>query len=109
VAVAVAVGLIALAGVAAETGVVMLTYVDSARGVAQPPQRRRTTVHGDDDRAAIRAGAVDCVRPKMPRRAEPAENLSARDRNITSASTSIAPRDGLFLHVRYYEKYLSHF
>jgi Cu/Ag efflux pump CusA len=57
--------LIALAGATVETGVVMLTYVDSAQGAAQPPQGRRTTVPGNDDRAAIRAGVVDRVRPRM--------------------------------------------
>jgi copper/silver efflux system protein len=63
--VAIAVGLFALQALPPKPAWVMLTYVDSAHGVAQPPQRRRTTVHGYDDRAAIRAGAVDRVRPKM--------------------------------------------
>ncbi|MFZ2138517.1 MAG: efflux RND transporter permease subunit, partial [Xanthobacteraceae bacterium] len=64
--VAVAVGFIALAGVAAETGVVMLIYLDSAltelqtrRGAEGQPFTR------DDLRAAIMAGAVERVRPKM--------------------------------------------
>src|SRR5205807_2966861 len=64
--VAVAVGFIALAGVAAETGVVMLIYLDSAVGELQA---RRSTegrpfTH-DDLRSAIMAGAVERVRPKM--------------------------------------------
>jgi Cu(I)/Ag(I) efflux system membrane protein CusA/SilA len=60
--VAVWVGIIALAGVAAETGVVMLVYLDEAY-----EQRVRegcmTTVH--DLREAIIEGAVQRVRPKM--------------------------------------------
>jgi len=64
--VAVAVGFIALAGVAAETGVVMLIYLDHAL-----KQRRRLTdaarrpFTGDDLKAAIMEGAVERVRPKM--------------------------------------------
>ena len=64
--VAVAVGFIALAGVAAETGVVMLIYLDQAlrerreRCVAEDRAFTR-----DDLRAAIMAGAVERVRPKM--------------------------------------------
>jgi Cu(I)/Ag(I) efflux system membrane protein CusA/SilA len=64
--VAVAVGFIALAGVAAETGVVMLIYLDRAwqdvrtRSVAEG---RKPT--GDDLHAAIMQGAVERVRPKM--------------------------------------------
>jgi Cu(I)/Ag(I) efflux system membrane protein CusA/SilA len=64
--VAVAVGFIALAGVAAETGVVMLIYLDRAwqevraRCVAEG---RALTV--DDLHAAIMEGAVERVRPKM--------------------------------------------
>jgi Cu(I)/Ag(I) efflux system membrane protein CusA/SilA len=64
--VAVAVGFIALAGVAAETGVVMLIYLDhalkerAARCVAEG-----RTMTRDDLRAAIMAGAVERVRPKM--------------------------------------------
>jgi Cu(I)/Ag(I) efflux system membrane protein CusA/SilA len=64
--VAVAVGFIALAGVAAETGVVMLIYLEQAmaelkaeRAVQGLPFTR------DDLRAAIMAGAVERVRPKM--------------------------------------------
>jgi Cu(I)/Ag(I) efflux system membrane protein CusA/SilA len=61
-----AVGFIALAGVAAEIGVVMLIYLDNAmtelraeRDAAQQPFTH------DDLRAAIKAGAVERVRPKM--------------------------------------------
>ena len=58
--VAVAVGFIALAGVAAETGVVMLLYLDQAW------QRRRTAGAAREALdAAIVEGAVDRVRPKM--------------------------------------------
>jgi Cu(I)/Ag(I) efflux system membrane protein CusA/SilA len=64
--VAVAVGFIALAGVAAETGVVMLIYLDHAL----TERRTRCASEGraftrDDLRAAIMAGAVERVRPKM--------------------------------------------
>src|SRR6202035_5096465 len=64
--VAVAVGFIALAGGAAETGVVMLIYLDSALTDLQP----RRSAEGrpftrDDLRAAIMAGAVERVRPKI--------------------------------------------
>jgi Cu(I)/Ag(I) efflux system membrane protein CusA/SilA len=64
--VAVAVGFIALAGVAAETGVVMLIYLDAA--VTELRARRRAeggTFTFDDLYAAITAGAVERVRPKM--------------------------------------------
>ena len=60
--VAVWVGFIALAGVAAETGVVMLIYLDEAfhRRSIQGQMR------GDADvAAAVREGAVDRLRPKM--------------------------------------------
>jgi Cu(I)/Ag(I) efflux system membrane protein CusA/SilA len=64
--VAVAVGFIALAGVAAETGVVMLIYLDNAmtelradRDAKQQPFTR------DDLHAAIMTGAAERVRPKM--------------------------------------------
>src|SRR5438477_11708801 len=64
--VAVAVGFIALAGVAAETGVVMLIYLDHALS----ERRARCSSEGrnftcDDLQAAIMAGAVERVRPKM--------------------------------------------
>ena len=64
--VAVAVGFIALAGVAAETGVVMLIYLDHAW--AEGPRRRRarrTTSARADLARAIMVGAVERVRPKM--------------------------------------------
>ena len=65
--VAVAVGFIALAGVAAETGVVMLIYLDNAltelQGAARARRARRS--RSDDLYAAIMAGAVERVRPKM--------------------------------------------
>jgi Cu/Ag efflux pump CusA len=64
--VAVAVGFIALAGVAAETGVVMLIYLDQAWRAIR--DRRQTEGHtltpADLDRAIV-AGAVERVRPKM--------------------------------------------
>jgi Cu(I)/Ag(I) efflux system membrane protein CusA/SilA len=64
--VAVAVGFIALAGVAAETGVVMLIYLDDA---FESIQRRREAaserVTVADLYAAVMAGAVERVRPKM--------------------------------------------
>jgi Cu(I)/Ag(I) efflux system membrane protein CusA/SilA len=60
--VAVIVGFIALAGLAAETGVVMLVYLDEA-------YRRHSDqgkmASGADLRAAIIEGAVDRVRPKL--------------------------------------------
>ncbi len=64
--VAVAVGFIALAGVAAETGVIMLIYLDSAW--AEVRQRRATenrALTWEDLREAIMVGAVERVRPKM--------------------------------------------
>ena len=64
--VAVAVGFIALAGVAAETGVVMLIYLDQAlarhRALADAEGRALSAA---DLRAAIVEGAVERVRPKM--------------------------------------------
>lgn len=64
--VAVAVGFIALAGVAAETGVIMLIYLqhalDERRRIAE--QERRNLTHSDLH-AAIMEGAVERVRPKM--------------------------------------------
>jgi len=64
--VAVAVGFIALAGVAAETGVVMLIYLDhaltelKARRLAEGVPLTRNDLH-----EAIMKGAVERVRPKM--------------------------------------------
>ena len=64
--VAVAVGFIALAGVAAETGVVMLIYLDHALKDLQEQRRREgRPFTGDDLYAAIMSGAVERVRPKM--------------------------------------------
>jgi Cu(I)/Ag(I) efflux system membrane protein CusA/SilA len=60
--VAVWVGFIALAGVAAETGVVMLIYLDEAY------HRRRLSGQlrsASDVAAAVREGALDRLRPKM--------------------------------------------
>jgi copper/silver efflux system protein len=64
--VAAAVGFIALAGVAAETGVVMLIYLDHA--LAEIRQRRLVegvALSRTDLRSAIMTGAVERVRPKM--------------------------------------------
>src|SRR6266576_6892125 len=64
--VAVAVGFIALAGVAAETGVVMLIYLDHA--LAEIKARRDIEGHAltrSDLYDAIMEGAVERVRPKM--------------------------------------------
>ena len=64
--VAVAVGFIALAGVAAETGVVMLIYLDhalDARAQARRAQGEALTLADITD--AIVEGAVERVRPKM--------------------------------------------
>lgn len=64
--VAVAVGFIALAGVAAETGVIMLIYLDHAmaevKATCDREGRRFTRA---DLHEAIMVGAVDRVRPKM--------------------------------------------
>ncbi|MDX0973323.1 CusA/CzcA family heavy metal efflux RND transporter [Sinorhizobium medicae] len=64
--VAVAVGFIALAGVAAETGVIMLIYLDQAlreqRSVCETEGREFTRA---DLHEAIMVGAVERVRPKM--------------------------------------------
>ncbi len=64
--VAVAIGFIALAGVAAETGVIMLIYLDlalaDARGVCLRLGREMTRA---DIGQAIMVGAVERVRPKM--------------------------------------------
>jgi Cu(I)/Ag(I) efflux system membrane protein CusA/SilA len=64
--VAVAVGLIALAGVAAETGVVMLLYLDHALQAARAEaDARGEALNVAGLYAAIMAGAVERVRPKM--------------------------------------------
>ena len=64
--VAVAVGFIALAGVAAETGVVMLIYLDHAlEELKAQREREGRPFTGDDLYAAIMSGAVERVRPKM--------------------------------------------
>ncbi len=64
--VAVAVGFIALAGVAAETGVVMLIYLDHAWDEAQVRCRHEGREPGAADLyAAVMEGAVERVRPKM--------------------------------------------
>jgi len=60
--IAVWVGIIALAGVAAETGVVMLVYLDEAYE-RRVRESRMATVHDLHD--AIMEGAVQRVRPKM--------------------------------------------
>jgi Cu(I)/Ag(I) efflux system membrane protein CusA/SilA len=60
--VAVWVGLIALAGVAAETGVVMLIYLDEAY---HDRQQRGLMRDGNDVAEAVREGAVERLRPKM--------------------------------------------
>ncbi|MBX4894993.1 MULTISPECIES: efflux RND transporter permease subunit [Rhizobium] len=64
--VAVAVGFIALAGVAAETGVIMLIYLDHAMNEqkAEALAERRDFTRQDLNRA-IMIGAVERVRPKM--------------------------------------------
>jgi Cu(I)/Ag(I) efflux system membrane protein CusA/SilA len=64
--VAIAVGFIALAGVAAETGVVMLIYLDQAlkHGKKQAAAEARAFTR-EDLNAAIMEGAVERVRPKM--------------------------------------------
>ncbi len=59
--VAVAVGFIALAGVAAEFGVIMLVYLDSALAEWRQKGRLRSI---DDLKAAIEEGAVLRIRPK---------------------------------------------
>lgn len=64
--VAVAVGFIALAGVAAETGVIMLIYLDQAlEAMAKTRQAQGRPVSLEDLQEAIVTGAVDRVRPKM--------------------------------------------
>jgi len=64
--VAVAVGFIALAGVAAETGVVMLIYLDHAWEAVQATCREESRAPTANDLyAAVMEGAVERVRPKM--------------------------------------------
>ncbi len=64
--VAVAVGFIALAGVAAETGVIMLIYLDHALAERRSEvSREGRTFTRADLNAAIMVGAVERVRPKM--------------------------------------------
>jgi Cu(I)/Ag(I) efflux system membrane protein CusA/SilA len=64
--VAVAVGFIALAGVAAETGVVMLIYLDHAWEAAKKKSALAERQPGAEDLyAAVMEGAVERVRPKM--------------------------------------------
>lgn len=64
--VAVAIGFIALAGVAAQTGVIMLLYLDQA-WKTRTDGRAREGVNAtfDDLQDAIEAGAVERLRPKM--------------------------------------------
>ena len=64
--VAVIVGFIALAGVAAETGIVMLLYLDNATKAIVAERRRRGERPTIDDLvAAIEYGSVERVRPKL--------------------------------------------
>jgi len=64
--VAVAVGFIALAGVAAETGVIMLIYLDHAwEEVKEKCQQDNRSPTVTDLYAAVMEGAVERVRPKM--------------------------------------------
>jgi Cu(I)/Ag(I) efflux system membrane protein CusA/SilA len=64
--VAVAVGFIALAGVAAETGVVMIIYLNSAwEAIKQKRAAEGARLSAADLRQAIMEGAVERVRPKM--------------------------------------------
>ena len=64
--VAVAVGFIALAGVAAETGVVMLIYLDHAlTEITETRRAEGVELTRVDLRRAIMTGAVERVRPKM--------------------------------------------
>ena len=60
--VAVAIGFVALAGVAAETGVIMLLYLDHAYRDRQATGAMRERADVD---AAVEVGAVERVRPKM--------------------------------------------
>lgn len=62
VSVATSIGFIALAGVAAETGVIMLLYLDQA----YDQRRQRGLLRNRDDvDAAVEHGAVERVRPKL--------------------------------------------
>ncbi len=64
--VAVAVGFIALAGVAAETGVIMLIYLDHAWEAVKRQCHEAGRAPGMDDLySAVMEGAVERVRPKM--------------------------------------------
>ena len=64
--VAVAIGFIALAGVAAETGVVMILYLDRALArIRTQRESQGEPLTADDIRAAVMEGAVERVRPKM--------------------------------------------
>ncbi|TBY09510.1 efflux RND transporter permease subunit [Rhizobium laguerreae] len=64
--VAVAVGFIALAGVAAETGVIMLIYLDHAlKEQREACEKERRAFSKLDLNKAIMVGAVERVRPKM--------------------------------------------
>ncbi len=66
VSVAVAVGFIALAGVAAETGVVMLIYLDQALSKLKAQREAEgRPLASADLYAAVMEGAVERVRPKM--------------------------------------------
>ncbi len=59
--VAVAVGFIALAGVAAEIGVLVLTFIDQA--IAKKRQEKQTTLSTEDIMSAVIKGASERVRP----------------------------------------------
>ena len=64
--VAVVVGFIALSGVAAETGVIMLIYLDGAlKERKRQCEREKRSFGRKDLHAAIMTGAVERVRPKM--------------------------------------------
>ena len=64
--VAVAVGFIALAGVAAETGVIMLIYLDHAWDARKlAAAKNQSALTREDLNKAIMEGAVERVRPKM--------------------------------------------
>ena len=63
---AVAVGFIALAGVAAETGVIMLIYLDHAwEAIKAKCRAEGRTPNVGDLYEAVMEGAVERVRPKM--------------------------------------------